>query len=152
MSFHSGNLPQSTQICPNSVIIFKFSSESGGRAPQTPHFISFYVYSRRNLGVWLHAQNLRAQKIARFGHFEVRFGQYGWCAPPLKISPYAYGTSMPQISIQVKSLQREHSLKYLGITFDRSLSFNVHVINTVNKAVKGITAVKTMAENTPHPV
>ena len=59
---------------------------------------------------------------------------------------------MPQNSIQVKSLQREHSLKYLGITFDRPLSFNVHFSNTVDKAVKGITAVKTMAENTPHPV
>merc|ERR1711911_439722 len=71
LRFHSGNLPESTQICPSSVIIFKISSKSGGRAPQTPHFISFYVYSRRNLGVWLHAKILRAPKIGRFGHFEM---------------------------------------------------------------------------------
>ena len=34
---------------------------------------------------------LRESKIGRFGQFEVRFGQFGWFAPPLKISPYAYG-------------------------------------------------------------
>ena len=97
-------------------------------------------------------KNYPHQKSVDSGILRCDSGNIDGVPPPLKISPYAYGTSMPQISIQVKSLQREHSLKYLGITFDRSLSFNVHVINTVNKAVKGITAVKTMAENTPHPV
>ena len=52
---------------------------------------------------------------------------------------------MPTVSIQGKTLSREHSLKYLGITFDRSLSFNLHVTHTVNRARKGLVAVKTMA-------
>ena len=64
-----------------------------------------------------------------------------WCS----LNNHAVKANMPQISIQGQSLQREHSLKYLGITFDRSLSFNVHVSNTVNRARKGLTAVKTMA-------
>ena len=64
-----------------------------------------------------------------------------WCS----LNNHAVKANMPQISIQGQNLQREHSLKYLGITFDRSLSFNVHVSNTVNRARKGLTAVKTMA-------
>ena len=52
---------------------------------------------------------------------------------------------MPTVSIQGKTLSREHSLKYLGITFDRSLSFNLHVTHIVNRARKGLVAVKTMA-------
>ena len=52
---------------------------------------------------------------------------------------------MPTVSIQGKVLTREHSLKYLGITFDRSLSFNHHISHVVNRARKGLTAVKTMA-------
>ena len=38
-------------------------------------------------------------------------------------------------------------LKYIGVTFDRSLSFNIHItnLNVINKARKGLTAVKTMA-------
>ena len=52
---------------------------------------------------------------------------------------------MTTVSIQGKVLTREHSLKYLGITFDQSLSFNLHISHVVNRARKGLTAVKTMA-------
>ena len=62
-------------------MIFKISPKSGGRAPQTPHLIPYYEYSIRFPRVCLHARNLRALKIGRFGQFEVRFGQCGWFAP-----------------------------------------------------------------------
>ena len=91
LRFHSGSLPESTQICPNSMIIFKFFSNSGGRAPQTPHFLPFLrIFDEWSTSLAA-CEILRAPEISRFGHFEVRFGQFGWCAPPLKISPYAYG-------------------------------------------------------------
>ena len=52
---------------------------------------------------------------------------------------------IPTVSIQGKDLQREQCLKYLGVTFDRSLSFNIHITNVIKKARKGLTAVKTIA-------
>ena len=64
-----------------------------------------------------------------------------WCS----LNNRAVKTDMPTVNIQGKTLSREHSLKYLGITFDRSLSFNLHVSHIVNRARKGLVAVKTMA-------
>ena len=64
-----------------------------------------------------------------------------WCS----LNNHAVKATMPTVSIQGKVLTREHSLKYLGITFDRSLSFNLHISHVVNRARKGLTAVKTMA-------
>ena len=42
-------------------------------------------------------------------------------------------------------IERGTELKYLGITFDRTLSFGTHVDNTITKARKGPSAVKVMA-------
>jgi len=42
-------------------------------------------------------------------------------------------------------IERGQELKYLGMTFDRSLSFSRHIDNTISKAKKGIGAVRTMA-------
>ena len=64
-----------------------------------------------------------------------------WCS----LNNHAVRATMPTVSIQGKELAREHSLKYLGVTFDRSLSFNIHISNVINRARKGLTAVKTMA-------
>ena len=64
-----------------------------------------------------------------------------WCS----LNNHSVKATMPTVSIQGKVLTREHSLKYLGITFDRSLSFNLHISHVVNRARKGLTAVKTMA-------
>ena len=61
-----------------------------GLSPPDPHLIPYYEYSIRFPRVCLHARILRALKISRFGQFEVRFGQCGWFAPPLKVSPYGY--------------------------------------------------------------
>ena len=64
-----------------------------------------------------------------------------WCS----LNNHAVKAVMPTVSIQGKDLQREQCLKYLGVTFDRSLSFNIHITNVIKKARKGLTAVKTMA-------
>jgi len=64
-----------------------------------------------------------------------------WCS----LNNHAVRATMPTVSIQGKELSREHSLKCLGVTFDRSLSFNIHISNVINRARKGLTAVKTMA-------
>ena len=52
---------------------------------------------------------------------------------------------MPPVFIEGKELQRDKSLKYLGITFDRSLCGNLHISRTIVKARKGLVALKTMA-------
>ena len=52
---------------------------------------------------------------------------------------------MPSISIGGEELKREQTLKYLGITFDRSLSGKDHITRTISRARKGLTALKVMA-------
>ena len=52
---------------------------------------------------------------------------------------------MPTVSIEGKELQREDTLKYLGITFDRSLCGNEHVSRIIAKARKELVVLKTMA-------
>ena len=51
----------------------------------------------------------------------------------------------PPVTMNYEVIERGTELKYLGITFDRSLSFGQHVENTISRAKKGITAVKVMA-------
>ena len=51
---------------------------------------------------------------------------------------------MPPVFLEGKELQREICLKYLGITFDRSLFGNLHISRTIVKARKGLVALKTM--------
>ena len=51
----------------------------------------------------------------------------------------------PPIIFYFCLIDRQEELKYLGITFDRTLSYRKHVDNVIQKAQKGIRAVKTMA-------
>ena len=64
-----------------------------------------------------------------------------WCS----LNNRAVKATMPTVSIEGKELQREGTLKYLGITFDRSLCGSEHVSRTIVKARKGLVALKTMA-------
>ena len=64
-----------------------------------------------------------------------------WCS----LNNRAVKATMPTVSIEGKELQREDTLKYLGITFDRSLCGSEHVSRTIVKARKGLVALKTMA-------
>ena len=52
---------------------------------------------------------------------------------------------MSTVSIKGTDFKRGHAVKYLGMTFDRSLLFNQHDSSVVTRARKGMTAVKTMA-------
>ena len=52
---------------------------------------------------------------------------------------------MPAVYMEGKPLKREQNLRYLGITFDRSLCGNEHITRIVAKARKGLAALKTMA-------
>ena len=52
---------------------------------------------------------------------------------------------MPVVYIEGKELKREQYLKYLGITFDRSMCGSEHITRTIIKARKGLVALKTMA-------
>ena len=64
-----------------------------------------------------------------------------WCS----LNNRAVKSEMPPVHIEGKQLQRENSLKYLGVTFDRSLCGNIHISRTIVKARKGLVALKTMA-------
>jgi ribonuclease HI len=52
---------------------------------------------------------------------------------------------LPVINYGEVEIVRENTLKYLGITFDRSLSFKHHVDNIIQKANGGLSALKVMA-------
>ena len=64
-----------------------------------------------------------------------------WCT----LNNRAVKDDMPEVSIAGKVIKRDHSLRYLGIVFDRSLSGNEHVSRVVSKARKGLNALKVMA-------
>ena len=64
-----------------------------------------------------------------------------WCSLDNRI----VNDPTPPITMDHEIIERETELKYLGITFDRSLSFGKHVENTVCRARKGIGALKVMA-------
>lgn len=51
----------------------------------------------------------------------------------------------PPITCNYEVIDRQSELKYLGIVFDRSLSFNKHVDHVVMRAKRGVGAIKTMA-------
>ena len=53
--------------------------------------------------------------------------------------------TLPAVSCMGSFIEREQDLKYLGIIFDRSLSFNKHVTNMIQKAKRGINVIKVMA-------
>ena len=81
LKFHSGNLLEQHPSCPNSLMIFEISPNSGGRAPQTPYLISFYEYSIRNPGECLSARILHALKIGRFVPFWIVWRILGAWSP-----------------------------------------------------------------------
>ena len=58
---------------------------------------------------------------------------------------HAVKAEMPTVSINNTVINRVETLKYLGITFNRTLSGKEHIENTVDKARKGLTALKVMA-------
>ena len=52
---------------------------------------------------------------------------------------------MPSVYIEGKEIQRVHTLKHLGVSFDRSLCGKEHISEITIKARKGLVALKTMA-------
>ena len=64
-----------------------------------------------------------------------------WCS----LNNHAVKSEMPAVYMEGKELKREQYLRYLGITFDRSLCGNEHIAMIVVKARKGLNALKTMA-------
>ena len=64
-----------------------------------------------------------------------------WCS----LNNHAVQAEMPTVSINNTVINRVETLKYLGITFNRTLSGKEHIEKTVDKARKGLTAMKVMA-------
>ena len=64
-----------------------------------------------------------------------------WCS----LNNHSVKADMPAVYIEGKELKREQSLRYLGITFDRSLCGNEHISRVIVKARKGLVALKTVA-------
>ena len=64
-----------------------------------------------------------------------------WCSLDNRI----VRTAVPGLMIDGRGVNRENKLRYLGITFDRSLSFKDHVETVVTRSQKGLNALKTMA-------
>lgn len=64
-----------------------------------------------------------------------------WCT----LNNRAVQATMPQVFIGGKGLERTSALKYLGITFDRTLSTKEHINNVIIIARKELAALKTMA-------
>ena len=91
LRFHSGTLPEKHPDLPEFSVDFQNFSKFWGASPPNPPFDTLLrVFNKNSKSLHMHAKNLRAPKISRFGQFEMRFGQFRWFAPPLKISPYAY--------------------------------------------------------------
>ena len=64
-----------------------------------------------------------------------------WCS----LNNRAVKATMPPVFIEGKELQREDTLKYVGVTFYRSLCGNEHISRTIVKTRKGFVALKTIA-------
>ena len=64
-----------------------------------------------------------------------------WCS----LNNRVVKAEMPEVYMEDKALKSEQHLKYLGITFDRSMCGNEHVTRTITKARKGLVALKTKA-------
>src|SRR5579871_4984832 len=63
-----------------------------------------------------------------------------WCS----VDNWIVQAKTPLISINGQNINRSDRLKYLGITFDQSLSYMFHV-EQVQKCKRGLAAIKTMA-------
>ena len=66
-----------------------------------------------------------------------------WCS----LNNRAVKDVMPDLSISGQVINREISLRYLGLIFDRTLSGKEHISRIVIKARKGLNAVKLMARD-----
>ena len=64
-----------------------------------------------------------------------------WCS----LNNHAVRADMPEVHIDGKAIKREHTLRYLGIVFDRSLSGKDHISRIIQRSRKGLVALKTMA-------
>ena len=54
---------------------------------------------------------------------------------------------MPDLTISGQAINRETTLRYLGLIFDRTLSGREHISRLETKARKGLNAVKLMARD-----
>ena len=64
-----------------------------------------------------------------------------WCS----LNNHIVGEPTPPITLEYEVVERQESLRYLGIEFDRSLSFNRHIDSVITRAKKGICAIRSMA-------
>ncbi|BFZ05508.1 hypothetical protein BsWGS_08547 [Bradybaena similaris] len=64
-----------------------------------------------------------------------------WCSLNNRIC----NSQLPEITCNDTPIERVHCMRYLGISLDRSLSFKHHVERVIEKARRGINAVKVMA-------
>ena len=64
-----------------------------------------------------------------------------WCSLDNKI----VNKTVPDVSLGGEVVERVSKFKYLGITFDRTLSYKDHAYHIVNRCSKGLTAMKVMA-------
>ena len=64
-----------------------------------------------------------------------------WCGMDNNI----VNDEVPALECSGEVVERDHELRYLGVVFDRSLSFNRHVDSIAQKAKKGVAAIKVMA-------
>lgn len=64
-----------------------------------------------------------------------------WCSLNNKIAR----TDLPTLTLNGQNIERRDRLKYLGVTFDRSLSYMYHVEHMVQKCKRGLAFLKTMA-------
>ena len=64
-----------------------------------------------------------------------------WCS----LDNHIVNKDMPQIALGNDAIERVNKFKYLGISFDRTLSFKEHVEYIVQRCSKGLTAMKVMA-------
>ena len=64
-----------------------------------------------------------------------------WCT----LNNKAVGQAMPAVSFSGEAIERTNSLRYLGIHFDRMLTYKTQVESTKLRCKKGLSALKAMA-------
>ena len=64
-----------------------------------------------------------------------------WCT----LNNKAVGQAMPAVSFNGEAIERTNSLRYLGIHFDRMLTYKMQVKSTKLRCKKGLSALKAMA-------
>ena len=64
-----------------------------------------------------------------------------WCT----LNNKAVGQAMPAVSFNGEAIERTNSLRYLGIHFDRMLTYKTQVESTKLRCKKGLSALKAMA-------